>query len=90
MGLSFWTTGVLTLFRLDGLALGAFLAVALRQPGGLERAVFATMLHRIMISDGGRAIPFVSPSDRRGGLARSPMCLGCDRYARGDSEKTGY
>ena len=37
MGLSWWTTYVLTPFRLDGLALGAFLAVAARQPGGLER-----------------------------------------------------
>ena len=37
MGLSWWTTYVLTPFRLDGLALGAFMAVAARQPGGLER-----------------------------------------------------
>src|SRR5215468_10531003 len=37
MGLSWWTTYVLTPFRLDGLALGAFLAVAARQPRGLER-----------------------------------------------------
>ena len=37
MGLSWWTTYVLTPFRLDGLALGAFLAVLVRQPGGLER-----------------------------------------------------
>jgi peptidoglycan/LPS O-acetylase OafA/YrhL len=37
MGLSWWTTYTLTPFRLDGLALGAFLAVAARQPGGLER-----------------------------------------------------
>src|SRR6201997_3361743 len=37
MGLSWWTTYVLTPFRLDGLALGAFLAVAARQPGGVER-----------------------------------------------------
>lgn len=41
MGLSWWTTYVLTPFRLDGLALGAFLAVAMRQPGGLERVVRA-------------------------------------------------
>ena len=34
MGLSWWTTYVLTPFRLDGLALGAFLAVMARQPGG--------------------------------------------------------
>jgi peptidoglycan/LPS O-acetylase OafA/YrhL len=37
MGLSWWTTYVLTPFRLDGLALGAFLALTVRQPGGLER-----------------------------------------------------
>jgi peptidoglycan/LPS O-acetylase OafA/YrhL len=39
MGLSWWTTYTLTPFRLDGLALGAFLAVAARLPGGLERLV---------------------------------------------------
>jgi len=38
-GLSWWTTYVLTPFRLDGLALGAFLAVTVRQPGGWERIV---------------------------------------------------
>jgi peptidoglycan/LPS O-acetylase OafA/YrhL len=37
MGLSWWTTYTLTPFRLDGLALGAFLAVTARQPQGLER-----------------------------------------------------
>jgi peptidoglycan/LPS O-acetylase OafA/YrhL len=41
MGLSWWTTYTLTPFRLDGLALGAFLAVMARQPGGLERLVRA-------------------------------------------------
>src|SRR5262249_9903808 len=41
MGLSWWTTYVLTPFRLDGLALGAFLAVTVRQPGGLEWLVRA-------------------------------------------------
>jgi len=41
MGLSWWTTYVLTPFRLDGLALGAFLAVAARQPGGMDRLVRA-------------------------------------------------
>lgn len=46
MGLSWWTTYVLTPFRLDGLALGAFIAVAARQPGGLDRLV--------------RALPFVA------------------------------
>src|SRR5262249_58023361 len=37
MGLSWWTTYVLTPFRLDGLALGALLALTARQPGGLGR-----------------------------------------------------
>ncbi len=41
MGLSWWTTYVLTPFRLDGLALGAFIAVTARQPHGLERLVRA-------------------------------------------------
>src|SRR5689334_1889852 len=41
MGLSWWTTYVLTPFRLDGLALGAFLAVAARQPGSADRLVRA-------------------------------------------------
>jgi peptidoglycan/LPS O-acetylase OafA/YrhL len=51
MGLSWWTTGVLTLFRLDGLALGAFLAVTARQPGGLERLV--RNLPRVAVVVGG-------------------------------------
>jgi peptidoglycan/LPS O-acetylase OafA/YrhL len=41
VGLSWWTTYVLTPFRLDGLALGAFLAVMARQPEGVERLVRA-------------------------------------------------
>jgi peptidoglycan/LPS O-acetylase OafA/YrhL len=41
MGLSWWTTYVLTPFRLDGLALGGSLAVMARQPGGPERLVRA-------------------------------------------------
>ena len=41
MGLSWWTTYVLTPFRLDGLALGAFIAVLARQPGGVDRLVRA-------------------------------------------------
>jgi peptidoglycan/LPS O-acetylase OafA/YrhL len=44
MGLSWWTTYTLTPFRLDGLALGAFLAVAARQPCGLERLMRAVPL----------------------------------------------
>jgi len=35
MGVGWWATVVLTPFKLDGLALGAFLAVIVRQPGGL-------------------------------------------------------
>jgi len=41
LGLSWWTTVVLTPFKLDGLALGACLAVMVRQPGGLEWLVRA-------------------------------------------------
>lgn len=41
MGLSWWTTYVLTPFRLDVLALGAFIAVTARQPGGFDRLVRA-------------------------------------------------
>jgi peptidoglycan/LPS O-acetylase OafA/YrhL len=44
MGLSWWTTYTLTPFRLDGLALGAFLAVTARQPGGRERLAGALPL----------------------------------------------
>jgi peptidoglycan/LPS O-acetylase OafA/YrhL len=41
MGLDWWSTVVLTPFKLDGLALGAFLAVMVRQPQGLDRLVRA-------------------------------------------------
>jgi peptidoglycan/LPS O-acetylase OafA/YrhL len=37
VGLSWWTSYVFTPFRLDGLALGAFIAVMARQPDGLDR-----------------------------------------------------
>lgn len=37
LGVNWWTMYVLTPCRLDGLALGGFLAVAARQPGGTER-----------------------------------------------------
>jgi peptidoglycan/LPS O-acetylase OafA/YrhL len=58
VGLSWWTTYVLTPFRLDGLALGAFLAVTARQPGGLESLVRA--LPRVVALVGGLlAISFV-------------------------------
>jgi peptidoglycan/LPS O-acetylase OafA/YrhL len=41
VGLSWWTIYILTPFRLDGLALGAVVAVIIRQPGGWERLVRA-------------------------------------------------
>ena len=41
MGVNWWATYVLTPFRLDGLALGACLAIAVRQPGGLPRLLHA-------------------------------------------------
>jgi peptidoglycan/LPS O-acetylase OafA/YrhL len=58
MGLSWWTTYVLTPFRLDGLALGAFLAVMVRQPGGLERLVRA-MPRVVVVSGGLLAVTFI-------------------------------
>jgi peptidoglycan/LPS O-acetylase OafA/YrhL len=65
-GLSWWTTYVLTPFRLDGLALGAFLAVTARQPNGLENLVRA--LPRVGAWVGGLlAITFIwSPLGSRG------------------------
>ena len=58
MGLSWWTTYTLTPFRLDGLALGAFLAVAARQPDGVERLVQA--LPRVVTLVGGLlAVTFI-------------------------------
>jgi peptidoglycan/LPS O-acetylase OafA/YrhL len=51
LGLSWWTTYVLTPFRLDGLALGAFLVVMARQPGGMEWLIRA--LPRIAAVVGG-------------------------------------
>ena len=46
MGLGWWTIYAMTPFRLDGLAIGAFLAVTMRQPGGsgrLARALPSTV-----------------------------------------------
>jgi peptidoglycan/LPS O-acetylase OafA/YrhL len=58
VGLSWWTTYVVTPFRLDGLALGAFLAVTARQPDGLERLVRA--LPRVVTLVGGLlAVTFI-------------------------------
>jgi peptidoglycan/LPS O-acetylase OafA/YrhL len=57
MGLSWWTTYTLTPFRLDGLALGAFLAVMARQPLGLERLARALPLV-VTVAGGLLAITF--------------------------------
>ncbi len=60
MGLSWWTTYTLTPFRLDGLALGAFVAVTARQPGGLERLARALPLAVAVIGGGALlAVTFV-------------------------------
>ncbi len=58
MGLSWWTTYTLTPFRLDGLTLGAFIAVTARQPGGLERLARALPLVLAVIG-GLLAVTFV-------------------------------
>lgn len=50
MGVNWWATYVLTPFRLDGLALGACLAIAVRQPGGLSRLLHA--LPKVAIAAG--------------------------------------
>ena len=58
MGLNWWTTYALTPFRLDGLALGAFLAVLARQPGGINWLTRA--LPRVVAVAGGLlALTFV-------------------------------
>ena len=74
MGLSWWTTYVLTPFRLDGLALGAFLAVTVRQPGGLERLVRA--LPRVAAVVGGLLV--LSFVWTRVGLARGAGARAAD------------
>jgi len=51
LGLNWWTMYTLTPFRLDGLALGACLAIAARCPGGLER--LARALPLIVAAAGG-------------------------------------
>ena len=59
-GLSWWTTYVLTPFRLDGLALGAFLAVTARQPWGSE--FLMRVLPRVLAVAGGLlAVTFIFP-----------------------------
>jgi peptidoglycan/LPS O-acetylase OafA/YrhL len=50
IGLSWSTTVVLTPFQMDGLALGAFLAVTVRQPGGLGWLVRALPRAVIIVS----------------------------------------
>lgn len=53
MGVNWWATVVLTPFKLDGLALGAFLAVTARQPGGLQK--LAGTLTPVALATGGLA-----------------------------------
>jgi peptidoglycan/LPS O-acetylase OafA/YrhL len=53
-GLSWWTTVVLTPFQLDGLALGAFLAVWSRQPNGPEWLMRA--LPQVVVVVGGLVV----------------------------------
>ncbi|MBL8565387.1 MAG: acyltransferase [Hyphomicrobiaceae bacterium] len=50
-GMSWWTTYVLTPFRLDGLALGAAMAVIVRQRGGLAYLLHA--MPRVVLVAGG-------------------------------------
>jgi peptidoglycan/LPS O-acetylase OafA/YrhL len=57
-GLSWWTTYTLTPFRLDGLAMGAFLAVLARQPKGMERLVRA-LPWVVAVAGGLLAVTFV-------------------------------
>jgi peptidoglycan/LPS O-acetylase OafA/YrhL len=74
MGLSWWTIVVLTPFRLDGLALGAFLAVTVRQPGGLERLVRA-LPWVVAVVGGLLAVTYVwkGPLSSQGMAAVSPV-----------------
>jgi peptidoglycan/LPS O-acetylase OafA/YrhL len=58
IGLNWLTTYVLTPFRLDGLALGAFLAVMMRQSGGAERLARA-LPRTVAVAGGLLAVTFV-------------------------------
>jgi peptidoglycan/LPS O-acetylase OafA/YrhL len=58
LGVSWWTTVALTPFKLDGLALGAFLAVMARQPGGLEWLV-RSLPRVVAVSGGLLALTFI-------------------------------
>lgn len=58
LGLSWWTVYVLTPFRLDGLALGAFLAVVARQQHGLKPLVRA-LLPVVVVAGSLLAITYV-------------------------------
>jgi peptidoglycan/LPS O-acetylase OafA/YrhL len=58
LGLSWITTYVLTPFRLDGLALGAFLTVMARQPNGVERLARA-LPWVVTVAGGLLAVTFV-------------------------------
>ena len=68
MGLSWWTTYTLTPFRLDGLALGAFLAVTARQPEGLQRLARALPLI-VAVAGGLAAATYLAGLASREGLA---------------------
>lgn len=50
MGISWWTLYVLTPFRLDGLALGAFLALVVRRPGGSDWLIRALPVAAVGVS----------------------------------------
>jgi peptidoglycan/LPS O-acetylase OafA/YrhL len=67
LGVNWWTMYTLTPFRLDGLALGAFLAMMARQPNGLERLARALPMAAAVI--GGLAIAtYVTRLTSREGL----------------------
>jgi peptidoglycan/LPS O-acetylase OafA/YrhL len=53
-GIPWWTTYVLTPFRLDGLALGGFLAMLVRQPGG--PALIARLAPRFTLAMAGLVV----------------------------------
>jgi peptidoglycan/LPS O-acetylase OafA/YrhL len=72
LGLSWTTTYVLTPFRLDGLALGAFIAVMARQPSGMDRLARA-LPQVIAVAAGLLAATYVFK-----GLASSQIALLAD------------
>ena len=83
-GLSWWTTYVLTPFRLDGLALGAFLGVAVRQPWGPERLV--RVLPYVLAAAGvliAATYIFPGPVRSHGMPLTAPNSIGSDPDAAG-------